>query len=104
MKKILFLLLLPFGLLAGPSQSVKIKTSAICEMCKERIEKNLALTKGIEKSDLNLEDQSNITVVYNPDKIDVDKIRQVIAKTGYDADDVKAVKKSYDKLPSCCKK
>jgi copper chaperone CopZ len=104
MKKILFLLLLPFGLLAGPSQTVKIKTSAICEMCKERIEKNLALTKGVEKSDLNLEDQSNITVVYNPDKIDVDKIRQVIAKTGYDADEVKAVKKSYDKLPNCCKK
>ena len=104
MKKLLVLLLLPFGLMAGPSQSIKIKTSAICEMCKERIEKNLALTKGIEKSDLNLEDQSNITVVYNPDKIDVDKIRQVIAKTGYDADDVKAVKKSYDKLPSCCSK
>jgi periplasmic mercuric ion binding protein len=104
MKKILFLLLLPFGLLAGPTQTVKIKTSAICEMCKERIEKNLALTKGIEKSDLNLEDQSNITVVYNPDKIDVAKIKQVIAETGYDADDVKAIKKSYEKLPNCCKK
>ncbi len=104
MKKILFLLLLPFGLLAGPTQTVKIKTSAICEMCKERIEKNLALTKGIEMSDLNLEDQSNITVVYNPDKIDVAKIKQVIAETGYDADDVKAVKKSYEKLPNCCKK
>lgn len=104
MKKLLFLLFLPFGLLAGPSQSIKIKTSAICEMCKERIEKNLALTKGVEKSDLNLDDQSNITVVYNPDKIDVAKIKQVIAETGYDADDVKAVKKSFDKLPSCCKK
>lgn len=104
MKKIFFLLLLPFGLLAGPSQTVKIKTSAICEMCKERIEKNLALTKGIEKSDLNLEDQSNITVVYNPDKIDLAKIKQVIAESGYDADEIKAIKKSYEKLPYCCKK
>ncbi len=102
MKTILLVLL--FGFLSGPTQTVKIKTSAICEMCKERIEKNLALTKGIEKSDLNLEDQSNITVVYNPDKIDVAKIKQVIAETGYDADDVKAVKKSYEKLPNCCKK
>ncbi|WP_395768041.1 heavy-metal-associated domain-containing protein [Aquirufa sp.] len=102
MKTILLVLL--FGFLAGPTQTVKIKTSAICEMCKERIEKNLALTKGVEKSDLNLEDQSNITVVYNPDKIDVAKIKQVIAETGYDADDVKAVKKSYEKLPNCCKK
>ncbi|MFD3394083.1 heavy metal-associated domain-containing protein [Aquirufa sp. OSTEICH-129V] len=98
------LLVLLFGFLSGPTQTVKIKTSAICEMCKERIEKNLALTKGVEKSDLNLEDQSNITVVYNPDKIDVAKIKQVIAETGYDADDVKAIKKSFDKLPSCCKK
>jgi copper chaperone CopZ len=104
MKHILLFLLLPFGLLAGPTQTVKIKTSAICEMCKERIEKNLALTKGVEKSDLNLGDQSNITVVYNPDKIDVAKIKQVIAETGYDADDVKAIKKSYEKLPNCCKK
>jgi hypothetical protein len=53
---------------------------------------------------LNLEDQSNITVVYNPEKIDVAKIKQVIAETGYDADEVKAIKKSYDKLPNCCKK
>ncbi len=98
------LLVLLFRFLSGPTQTVKIKTSAICEMCKERIEKNLALTKGVEKSDLNLEDQSNITVVYNPDKIDVAKIKQVIAETGYDADDVKAIKKSFDKLPSCCKK
>ena len=97
------MLLLPLGLL-GPTQSVKIKTSAICEMCKERIEKNLALTKGISTSDLNLEDESNITVVYNPDKIDVAKIKQVISETGYDADEVKAIKKSYDKLPNCCKK
>jgi mercuric ion binding protein len=102
MKTILLVLL--FGFLSGPTQTVKIKTSAICEMCKERIEKNLVLTKGIEKSDLNLEDQSNITVVYNPDKIDVAKIKQVIAETGYDADDVKAIKKSYEKLPNCCKK
>ena len=102
MKTILLVLL--FGFLSGPTQTVKIKTSAICEMCKERIEKNLALTKGIEKSDLNLEDQSSITVVYNPDKIDVAKIKQVIAETGYDADDVKAIKKSYEKLPNCCKK
>lgn len=98
------LLVLLFGLLSGPTQTVKIKTSAICEMCKERIEKNLALTKGIEKSDLNLEDQSNITVVYNPDKIDLAKIKQVISESGYDADEVKAIKKSYEKLPYCCKK
>lgn len=105
MKKLLFaLLFVPMLVLAGPPQTVKIKTSAICEMCKERIEKNLALTRGIEKSDVNLADKSIVTVTYNPDKIDLVGIKNAIAEVGYDADDVPAIKKNYDKLPSCCKK
>ena len=103
MKKALFLLLLPLLALAGPKETVKIKTSAICEMCKERIEKNLALTKGVAKSDLNLDDKV-ITVEYDAGKIDAAGIRKAISETGYDADEMKAVAKSYSKLPSCCKK
>ena len=103
MKKLLFLLMLPFLALAGPKEIVKIKTSAICEMCKERIEKNLALTKGVAKSDLNLDDKE-ITVEFDAAKIDAAGIKKVISESGYDADDVKAVAKDYAKLPNCCKK
>jgi copper chaperone CopZ len=103
MKKLLFLLILPFLALAGPKEIVKIKTSAICEMCKERIEKNLALTKGVAKSDLNLDDKV-ITVEFDAAKIDAAGIKKVISESGYDADDVKAVAKDYAKLPNCCKK
>lgn len=84
-------------------KEVKIKTSAICEMCKERIERNLAFEKGIKESNLDLKDKV-VTVRYNPKKTDVNKIKANISKTGYDADEVTADEKGYAKLPSCCKK
>lgn len=84
-------------------KEVKIKTSAICEMCKERIERNLAFEKGVKEANLNLEDKV-ITVKYNPKKTDVSKIKANIAKTGYDADELAADTQGYNKLPACCKK
>lgn len=84
-------------------ETVTILTSAQCDMCKERVEKVLAYTKGVKKSRLDVNTKS-ITVVYNPDKITPEKIREIIAKTGYDADTVAADKDAYDKLPGCCKK
>lgn len=84
-------------------KEVKIKTSAICSMCKERIERNLAFEKGVKESNLDLKDKV-VTVKYNPKKTDVAKIKANISKTGYDADDITADEKGYAKLPSCCKK
>ncbi|GGD48127.1 hypothetical protein GCM10011514_10160 [Emticicia aquatilis] len=86
-----------------PPVKVKIKTSAICEMCKERIEKQLAFTKGVSESNLDLKEKV-VTVTFNPKKTDATKIKQAINDAGYDADETIANEKSYEKLPSCCKK
>ena len=111
MKRILIIIL---ALFAGTSFSkaqdagskwatVEIKTSGICEMCKETIETALAYEKGVKKS--NFDTGSHIvTVTYNSEKTSPDKIRLAISKAGYDADDVKADPKAYDKLDDCCKK
>ncbi|MBK9509964.1 MAG: heavy-metal-associated domain-containing protein [Cytophagaceae bacterium] len=88
---------------AEPPAKVKIKTSAICEMCKERIEKQLAFTKGVTESNLDLKDKV-ITISYNAKKTDVTKLKKAINDAGYDADETAANEKSYEKLPSCCKK
>lgn len=88
---------------AEPPSQVKIKTSAICEMCKERIEKQLAFTKGVTESNLDLKDKV-VTITYNPKKTDIAKLKKAINDAGYDADETVANEKSYDKLPSCCKK
>jgi len=82
---------------------IKIKTSAICGMCKETIENALAFEKGIKKSVLDVESKI-VTVTYNPEKTTPEKIRLAISKAGYDADEIPANAKAYKKLDACCKK
>jgi copper chaperone CopZ len=81
---------------------VKIKTSAVCESCKARIEKVVNKMEGVVNSDLNLEDKV-LTVNYDKTKINVDEIRNKIRDTGYNADEVKKDERAYKKLPGCCK-
>lgn len=87
---------------SGQTEEVKIKTSAQCEMCKDRIEKNLSYEKGIVSSNLDLETKV-VSVVYKPAKTNPDKIRIALSKTGYQADDFKADPIAYENLPACCK-
>ncbi|TAE30874.1 MAG: heavy-metal-associated domain-containing protein [Cytophagales bacterium] len=99
-------LLISFGLMAmtvADDKEVKIKTSAVCEMCKERIERNLSFEKGVKEAVLDV-DTKVVTVKFNPSKTDVNKIKANINKTGYDADEAIADADGYKKLPSCCKK
>ncbi|MBD2755712.1 heavy-metal-associated domain-containing protein [Spirosoma validum] len=84
-------------------KEVKLKTSAICGMCKARIERNLAFEKGVKEADLDVKTKV-VTIKYNPAKTDVAKLKANISKTGYDAEDVPADEVGYNKLPSCCKK
>ncbi len=85
------------------TSEIKIKTSATCDMCKETIEKYVAFEKGVKKVTLDV-DTKIATVVYNPKKTSPEKIRLAISKSGYDADNIPADKKAYDKLDACCKK
>ena len=84
-------------------QKVQIKTSAQCDMCKMRIEEALAFTKGVKKSELNVETKI-ATIFYKAKKTDIQKLKEAIAKVGYDADEIPADQKAYDALPACCQK
>lgn len=88
---------------AQSSDTLKIQTSAQCEMCKERIETALAYEKGVVSSNLDMNSKI-VTVVYKPAKTNADKIKTAISQVGYDADNVTADPKAYSKLPACCKK
>lgn len=83
--------------------TITIKTSATCDMCKETIEKYVAFEKGVKTVTVDVATKM-ATVVYNPQKTTPEKIRIAISKSGYDADDVPADKKAYNKLDDCCKK
>ena len=93
------------GQFAEPPKTaeIKIKTSAICGMCKKRIERDLGVTKGVVSSELNVASKI-VTITYNTKKTSPEKIKQVISKIGYDADEVTADQKSHDALPDCCQK
>lgn len=85
------------------TETVKFKTSAVCDMCKARLEKSMAYTKGVQSSSLDVASQM-LTVTYSPAKTDVAALRAAVQKTGYDADEAVADNKAYDRLPECCKK
>lgn len=82
---------------------VKIKTSAMCDMCKNRIELVVNNLDGVKKSLLSL-DTKIIKVKYDADKLSETDIRAAIADAGYDADDMPANIEAYNVLPACCKK
>lgn len=85
------------------TETVKIQTSAVCDMCKETIEKQLAFTKGVTAADLDVP-TAIVTVTYKKKKTDAETIRKAINAVGYDADDSPAEPEAYDDLHHCCKK
>lgn len=108
LNQIIIVLLLTFSVSGLKAQTKKIdtayiKTSAICEDCKERIEKAMAYENGVKSADLNV-DTKMLTVVFKTNKTDIETIRKSISEVGYDADDVPANMKAYEKLPDCCRK
>jgi len=81
---------------------IEIQTSGICEMCKYTLEKDLTFEKGVKSADFNL-DNKVLTLIYNQNKTDPQKLRERITKIGYHADTLWRDDEAYKKLPICCK-
>jgi copper chaperone CopZ len=100
---IVFILAMTFASLANAQMdTLVVKTTVLCDECKERIEHDLSFEKGVKSNVVNL-DTKEVTVVYNPAKTDPQKIRVAITKIGYGADSLKADEKAFNKLPLCCR-
>lgn len=78
-----------------------IRTSALCQDCKQRIESTLNYEKGVKYAELDL-DTKIARVIFNPKKNNIIALRQALSKVGYDADEVKADPKAVLLLPKCC--
>ena len=83
--------------------TAQFKTSAVCDMCKARIEKSLAYEKGVQSAMLDVPTKV-LTVTYKTDKTTPAALRTAVQKTGYDADELTADARAYSRLPDCCKK
>jgi len=107
MKKVIGIIMMMF-VFQGMAQTVKkvdlvkIQTSAVCEMCKERIEDKLNYTKGVVFAELNLENKV-VLVKFKTKSITAEQIKAIISMTGYHADDVKRNVTAFNALPGCCR-
>lgn len=105
MKTIIFVLI-AFISYTAQAQSGAIQTQTFevkgnCDDCKERIE-NAADIKGVKI--VKWDPETKIaTATFNSEKTSLEKIRQAIAKKGYDTGDLKGNEKAYNRLPQCCK-
>lgn len=98
----LFILMLMFtGFGFSQNVEVKIKTSAQCDMCKDRIEDKLNYTSGVKYAELDV-DSKVLTVKYSTKKLSKKDVQNLVADLGYNADDVKRNEAAHSKLPGCC--
>ena len=110
MKRLILIMLicitnLAFGQINNKKiETVKIQTSAICDMCEDLIvQQNLTFEKGVRYAEMDLK-TGVLTVNYRKDKTSVSHLRSLISSLGYRADSVKADSLAYENLHFCCKK
>ena len=80
--------------------TAKFKVYGNCEMCKKTIENSLDV-KGVKSANWNTESKM-IEITYQPDKMNEDKLHELIASSGYDTEKKKGNDKAYSNLPGCC--
>lgn len=83
--------------------TIEIMTSAVCGMCKDRLERDIAFEKGVKFVELDKETKI-LTIKYKEGKNTKENLKIAVTKVGYDADDLIAEEKAYNALPACCKK
>src|SRR5262245_45616164 len=71
------------------TETIQIQTSAICGMCKQKIEIALYQLKGVKHASVDIKNKI-ATVKYKPSEVTPDQLRTAISLTGYDADNVPA--------------
>ena len=80
--------------------AISFKVHGVCEQCKDRIE-NVLKIKGVRSAVWDMETQQ-LSLVYNPAKISLDKIENRIVGVGHDLENKKAKIAVYNALPKCC--
>lgn len=81
--------------------TVTFKVYGNCEMCKSTIE-NAVDVKGVKAAEWDMK-TSRITITFQPSKIALEKLHELIAASGYDTELKTADSSVYNNLTSCCK-
>ena len=90
-----------FTVFAG-EKTEKFKVKGNCGMCETRIEKAAKSVKGVSAAEWDSK-TTFLTVVYDDEVTNVNKVHVAVAGAGHDTEQQKAKDEVYNKLPSCCK-
>lgn len=85
----------------SPKKAVIQTPTVQCDACKSRLENRLMREEGIVSLVADPK-KHTVTVIYLPDRTNIENIKTAIANQGYDADDVTAEPDSYKRLPATC--
>lgn len=86
---------------ANDSKTEKFEVKGNCGMCESKIEKAAKSVPGVATADWD-KSAKIITVTFDDQKTEIDKIHKAIANAGYDTDKIKAEDKVYNSLQGCC--
>jgi periplasmic mercuric ion binding protein len=106
MKSLIVLLAFAFIQLTGTAQTKDVKATEFkvfgnCSMCEKRIEKALKV-EGVESAEWDSK-KDMVNVSYDSNKINEEKLHQLVAAVGHDTEKIKATDEAYAKLHGCCK-
>lgn len=85
---------------AQTDTTIQFKVFGVCGLCKERIETTVKI-KGVSQADWDV-DSHQLTLVYNPAVVKLEKIKKMILGAGHDLEGRQAPDNIYEKLPACC--
>ena len=77
------------------TKSEVIFVDGVCGMCEKRIEKAALSVKGVKLANWDIP-SNQISLIYNPQKVDLATIHKSIAAEGYDTSEAKAKKEDYN--------
>jgi hypothetical protein len=104
MKKLIIITIAALAISFGKPpkyETVSFSVEGTCSMCKDRIEEALD-KRGIRKAIYN-PDEKMLTVIFNPKKLEVIQLHNLVAIAGHDTELVKASNAAYMALPDCCR-
>ena len=104
-KYIVLFLIVPFFTFSQSNDKNTKETFSVegnCSMCKKRIEKATLSLNGVKYAKWNKK-SSDISIIYNNDKLSIQEIRSKIAQSGHDNGEYVTTTEVYEKLPDCCK-
>ena len=107
MKKQILLILVSLIALAGAAKDLKTlrvttEPPMTCSNCENKIKKNIRFEKGVQQITTDLQGQV-VTIVYDADKTDGDKIVKAFDKMKYKATVLEDGAASPAKAEDCCK-